>query len=85
MIYVISILNVIIPILIFIVSVKIDGKGTMGISIIVLGLLYFYLIYKQGHIAVLYNSIPIKISVVIGCLSFLVYNFWNIYLSSKMD
>lgn len=85
MIYVISILNVVIPILMFIISYKIDGKGTMGISIIVLGLLYFYLIYKQGHIAVLYNSVPIKISVVIGCLSFLAYFCWNIYIGIKMD
>ena len=85
MIYVISILNVVIPILMFIISYKIDGKGTMGISIFILGAIYYYLIDKEIHIPVFYNSIPIKISVVIGCLSFLVYNFWNIYLSSKMD
>lgn len=85
MIYVISILNVIIPILMFIISYKIDGKGTMGISIFILAAIYYYLIDKEIHIPVFYNSVPIKISVIIGVLSFVAYNFWNIYLTSKMD
>lgn len=85
MIYVISVLNVLIPILMFIISYKIDGKGTMGISIFILAAIYYYLIDKEIHIPVFYNSVPIKISVIIGVLSFVAYNFWNIYLTSKMD
>lgn len=85
MIYVISVLNVLIPILMFIISYKIDGKGTMGISIFILAAIYYYLIDKEIHIPVFYNSIPIRTSVIIGVLSFVAYNFWNIYLTSKMD
>lgn len=85
MIYVISVLNVLIPILMFIISYKIDGKGTMGISIFIFAAIYYYLIDKEIHISVFYNSVPIRTSVIIGVLSFVAYNFWNMYLTSKMD
>ena len=85
MIYVISVLNVLIPILMFIISYKIDGKGNSGIAFFILGAIYYYLINKEIHIPVFYDSIPIRVSVITGMLSFVAYNFWNIYLTSKMD
>ena len=74
MIYIITLLNVLIPMLFFLVSYDIDNKMNAITIFAIFGIIYINVIEKEILIPVFHDSILTKISSVTGMISFSIYD-----------
>lgn len=84
MLYIISLMNIILSIIFICISYKIDGKGNVGLCILILGILYSKILLIEGGIPNLYNSYIFKFSAIIGMVMFPVYGLTTTYLRNKI-